>query len=59
MASTQLELLGENIDLVFFVFAAAIFLIELAEFGFKGKFQPGQSHRNAGECIDTNSVSSD
>ena len=38
MASTQLELLGENIDLVFFVFAAAIFLIELAEFGFKGKF---------------------
>ena len=38
MASTQLELLGENIDLVFFVFAAAIFLIELAELGFKGKF---------------------
>ncbi|MGB1337900.1 hypothetical protein [Planktomarina sp.] len=37
MASTQLELLGENIDLVFFAFAAAIFLIELAELGFKGK----------------------
>jgi sterol desaturase/sphingolipid hydroxylase (fatty acid hydroxylase superfamily) len=38
MAFTQLELLGENIDSIFFVFAAAIFLIEVIELGFKGNF---------------------
>ena len=38
MASTQLELLGENIDSIFFIFAAAIFLIEVIELGFKGNF---------------------
>ena len=35
MASTQLELLGENIDSIFFIFAAAIFLIEVIELGLK------------------------
>ena len=38
MAFTQLELLGENIDSIFFVFAAAIFLVEVIELGFKGNF---------------------
>ena len=38
MAFTQLELLGENIDSIVFVFAAAIFLIEVIELGFKGNF---------------------